>query len=115
MHKILKSYNNNIMVGVAPIDFDINISSFNYGWYIDCSKSFLYSGPPYNYNGYKTCLKKVKEEITVILDMKSQTIKFIIDNEFNNVIYYRNIPIDKPLSPVVFLYSQNDTVEIVKY
>ena len=52
---------------------------------------------------------------TVILDMKSQTIKFIIDNENNNVIYYRNIPRDKPLSRIVFLYSQNDTVEIVKY
>ena len=30
--KILKTYNHNIMVGVAPIDFDINNSLYyNYG------------------------------------------------------------------------------------
>ena len=35
--KILKTQNRCIMVGVAPIDFDINSSSFiTCGWYCNC-------------------------------------------------------------------------------
>ena len=56
--KIIKSNDNNIMVGVAPSDFDINSSSYdNCGWYYNLKDSCYYSGPPYNYN------KKVVEKI----------------------------------------------------
>ena len=48
--KILKSSSNNIMVGIAPNDFDINTSLYNNcGWYFRYSNSRLYSGPPHNY------------------------------------------------------------------
>ena len=45
------------------------------------------------------------------MDMEKGTLKFIIDNEDNGESY-SDIPIDKPLSPAVFLYYNNDSVEI---
>ena len=110
---ILKSYSNcnYFKVGVAPIDFDINKSSFNYGWYIDCSSSCLYSGEPQKYNGKMTYLNKIKDEIIIIMDMEKGTLKFIIDNEENGESY-SDIPIDNPLAPAVFLYYTNDSLEI---
>ena len=47
-----------IMVGVAPIDFDINASSYdNCGWYLNLysgsSTPILNSGSPHNYNAKK--------------------------------------------------------------
>ena len=113
---ILQSYSkcNYIKVGVAPLDFKLDSSSFNNGWFIDCSSSCLYSGPPQNYNGKFTFLNKVKDEIIVIMDMDKGTLKFIIDNEDNDESY-SNIPLDKPLTPAVFLYYKNDSVSINEY
>jgi hypothetical protein len=110
--KILKSNNNTIMVGVAPINFDINSSSYsNDGWYLYLRSSFLYSGLPHNYNNKKTNLPKVKEEIKIVMNMKNGTLRFIIDDE-DKGDSYTNIPINKPLVPVVFLYNKDDSVEI---
>ena len=59
--KILKTYNHNIMVEVAPIDFDINNSLYNnYGWYYNLNDSSLYSGPPYYYPKNNNDKKKEK-------------------------------------------------------
>ena len=100
------------MVGVAPIDFDINSSNYKTcGWYIYCSNSCLYSGPPFNYNRKNTNLSKVNDEIIVVKNMKKRTLKFIINDE-DNGDSYTDIPIDKPLFPAVLLYYQNDSVEI---
>ena len=104
---------NSIRVGVAPIDFKINESSYNYGWYLDCSNSYLYSGPPHNYNGKDSNLDNVGNEVVIALNIKNQTLKFIINNEDKGESY-KNIPIDKPLTPVVFLYYKNDSVEIIQ-
>ena len=103
------------MVGVAPIDFDINSSSFdNCGWYIYLYDSTLYSGPPHKYSDKSTNLSKVKDEIIVIMNMNKRTLKFIINNEDKGESY-TNIPIDKPLFPAVLLYEQNDSVEILEF
>ena len=53
------------MIGVAPIDFDINSSSYdNCGWYLFCnSNPVLYSAPPHNYIQRATNLPKVKNVI----------------------------------------------------
>jgi len=116
--KILKSKNKDLMVGVAPIDFDINSSSYNTcGWYLYCHKNCnnppLYSGPPYNYNYKSINLNKVKDEIIIIMNMNKRTLKFIIDNEDKGESY-SDIPIDKPIFPVVLLGNKDDSVEIVK-
>ena len=113
--KILNSHQNKyIMIGVAPIDFDINTSDFrNCGWYYYCNNSALYSGPPFNYDNKSTNLSKVQDEIIVVMNIEKRTLKFIINNEDKGESY-SNIPIDKPLAPAVFLYYQNDSVEINK-
>ena len=72
----------------------------------------LYSGPPHNYSCKGTNLNKVNDEITVIINMNKGTLKFIINNEDKGDSYI-NIPLDKPLAPVVFLYELNDSVEII--
>ena len=47
--KLLNVKNKDFMAGVAPIDFDINSSSWNTcGWYLSCDNLKLYSGPPFN-------------------------------------------------------------------
>ena len=104
------------MDGVAPIDFDINSSSYDIcGWYLFCyynySNSRLFSGPPYNYSYKETNLKQVKDEIIIIMNMNKRTLKFIINNEDKGDSYI-NIPTDKPLFPAVFLYNINDSIEI---
>ena len=112
--KILKTYQKIILVGVAPIDFDINSSSYNTcGWYIHCCDSTLYSGPPFNYNGKNTNLSKVNDEVTVVMNMQKRTLKFIINNE-DKGDSYTNIPIDKSLFPAVCLYNKDDSVEILE-
>ena len=128
--KILKSKFNNIMVGVAPLDFDINISSFDkYGWYFRVNDKQFFSGPPHNYYPYKKKEKKKRKysssssdsdkerkekkyEIILIMNIKNRTLKFIVNNKnINN--FYSEIPIDKPLTPAVFLYNKDDSVEII--
>ena len=111
--KILKSSYMNIMIGVAPNDFDVHSSMYtNCGWYFYCYNSKLRSGPPYNYNK-ETNLNKVTNEIIVIMDMIKKTLKFIIDNEDKGESYI-NIPLEKPIYPAIFLYDLNDSVEIIE-
>ena len=82
--KILNTKERNIMIGVAPIDFNFNSANYNIcGWYLHCyySPPTLYSGPPHKYNNFKTNLSKVIDEVVVIMNMKKGTLKFIINNE----------------------------------
>ena len=103
------------MVGVTTIDCDLKALSYNKcGWHISCFTSNLYSGPPHNYNGKETNLKRVDDEITIVMNMKKGTLKFIIDDEDKGESYM-NIPLDKPLIPVVILYDSNDKVRIREY
>ena len=110
---ILETYNKTFMVGVAPIDFDINSSSYTKcGWYFYAYCSVLYSGSPHNYKNRKTNFKKVEKEIKIVLNMKMRTLKFIVDGE-DKEESYSFLPTDKPLVPIVFLYHKNDSVEIL--
>ena len=112
--KILKTKSKDIMVGIAPIDFDISSSAHTTcGWYCHCEDSTLYSGQPHYYNCKSSGLSKVKDEIIVVMNMKKRTLKFIINDE-DKGDSYTNIPIDKPIFPAVLLHTQNDSVEIIK-
>ena len=113
--KILKTTHKYILVGVAPIDFIINQTSWHCGWYFECSISTLCSGPPYNYSDYKGFnLPKVNDEVIVIMNMEKRTLKFIINNE-DKGDQYTNIPIDKPLFPTVLLVDKDDSIQITNY
>ena len=110
--KILKSNNNDIMVGLATSDY--NFHSMNHekcGWYFNIRDSKLYSGPPFNYSGLKTNLRVVKDELVVVMNMKRRTLKFIINNE-DKGDSYTNIPIDKPLFPAISIAGKDNSVEI---
>ena len=110
--KILKSQNKSIMVGVAPIDFDILSSTQNTcGWYLSCDNSKLYSGPPFKYDCVKTNLSKVKDEVVIVMNMKKRTLKFILNNE-DKGDSYNNIPIDKSIFPAICLVHKDDSIEI---
>ena len=112
--KILKTKNKCIMVGVAPIDFDINSSDYSTcGWYFYCYDSTLFSGPPYKYSCKNSGLSKVNDEIVIKMNMKKRTLKFIINNEDKGDSYI-NIPIDKPIFPAVLLCQPDDSVEITE-
>ena len=111
--KILNSKNNRINVGVTTIDFDFNLEDpYKYGWYFYCRDSTFYSGPPNNYNGKKTKLKKPKNEIDISLNIQKRILKFKIDKE-DEEDFYTDIPIDKPIVPIVTLYNKDDSVEII--
>ena len=102
------------MVGVAPIDYDINKSDYsNCGWYMYCYNSHLYSGPPYNYSNKPISLSAVKDEVIIVMNMNKRSLKFIINNEDKGDAY-TNIPIEKPVVPAVIIHSINDSVEIKK-
>ena len=110
--KILKTNIKCISIGVAPIDFDIQTSTdTTCGWYLYCSNSTLYSGPPFNYEGMKSNLDILNNELVVVMNMKKRALKFIINNE-DKGDSYTNIPIDKPLFPAILLYNKDDSVEI---
>ena len=114
--KILNTTHKYILVGVAPIDFVINQTySQLLGWYIECSISTLFSGPPHNYSEYIGFnLPKVEDEVIVIMNMEKRTLKFIINNE-DRGDQYTNIPIDKPLFPAVLLVDKDDSIQITSY
>ena len=113
--KILKTNRKCVLVGVAPIDFIINQTSWHCGWYFECSISTLCSGPPYNYSDYKGFnLPKVNDEVIVIMNMEKRALKFIINNE-DKGDQYTNIPIDKPLFPTVLLVDKDDSIQITNY
>ena len=113
--KILNSKKNYINVGVTPIDFDFNKKEpYKYGWYYYCEDSTFYSGPPHNYNGKKTKLKIPKNEIIITMNTQKRILKFKVDKEEEEE-FYTDIPIDKPIVPIVTLSSKDDSVEIINY
>ena len=111
--KIIKSQKKHIMVGIAPIDFDINLSDYtNCGYYFYFYNSTLYSGPPYSYYGENSFLDKMdNDEIVIIANLNKRSLKFIINGEDKGESY-QNIPEDKLLAPSIILFNQYDSVEI---
>ena len=112
--KIINSFDNNhFYIGLASSDFNTNEDYRYCGWYLYCWNSTLNSGPPFNYHSKETNLKKVENEVIINMNMKTRTLKFIIDNEDKGESY-SNIPFDKPLYPAVFLYYTNDSIQFIK-
>ena len=114
--KILKTSSYAIMIGIATSDFDFNRASYdtnnNFGWYYWCYSGVLYSGPPHNYQNKGTNLKSQKNEVTVTMNVKKRSLKFIIEGE-DKGDSYTDIPLNKPLFPSVLLYNKGDSVEII--
>ena len=45
--------------------------------------------------------------------MKEGTIKFIIDDK-DYGIAFKDIPLDKPLYPAIYMYYENDSLQFIK-
>jgi len=115
--KILKTKNTNPMIGVVPHDVNRNQTEIynKCGWYFSCYSNQLYSGPPFNYEGFVyNSIEKVSDGhiVTVKLDMIKRNISFII-NGTDYGIAYNNIPTNKELSLCVILFYPDDIVELV--
>lgn len=108
-------------VGAAPFDVgrDDGCAHTQYGWYLRCEDFTLWSGPPQNfrmksYSLKKTFKEKIKVgcEVGVCVDLGSGTISFEVHGKSLGVAY-ENIPMNKPIVPVVVLSHKDDSVEII--
>ena len=115
--KILKTSHYYIMIGISTSDFDFNRASYetnnNFGWYYYYYSGGLYSGPPHKYQNKGINLKSKINEVTVVMNMKKRSLKFIIDGEDKGDSYI-DIPLDKQIFPSVLLYNKDDSVEIIE-
>ncbi len=110
--KILKSKQYQINVGITTIDFMEKSQGYTNGWYLFCNDFKLCSGPPHNFLGKISNLKK-NDEIIIVMDMYKGALKFITNNE-DKGDSYTDIPLDKSLFPSITLYNKDDSVEIIK-
>ena len=110
------------LIGVAPYYKDneetVYFGGRVDGWYLNCSKSKLMSGPPHNIHGKAYGPRKEAGEyinagdvIGVIMDMTKGELSFVV-NGMNLGIAYGGIPLDEPLAPSAILSNPGDSVEL---
>ena len=110
--KILKTKEKKIMVGISFTNFPSgNSNCEENGWLLNCNNLRLYSNSK---NSVISNLSEIDDEILIIFNSYFGTLKFIINNEDKGDSFF-NIPLDKPLTPIVFLFDEKDSVMINKY
>ena len=99
-------------ISISQINNNKNNDNNNYGYYLYLRNSNFYSDFPFKYRNKKTNIKKIENEVTIVMDVKKRELKYIINNEDknNNDPLYTNIPIEKPLYPTILLYDENDSI-----
>ena len=122
--KVVKSWMNNargVYVGVAPSDVSpLNNENFEKcGWYLDCYRSRLWSGPPHWARAVEYGVRKGEgryvntgDVVGVVMDMERGKLSFVIEG-VNRGVGVEGIPLDKPLVPCVILEYNGDSVEII--
>ena len=112
--KLLNSTDNfHYYLGVATSDFNINANYSHCGWYLYVYNQRLYTSNENNIanNNFKADIPK--SEIKIVMNMKERTLKFIIDGK-DNGIAFKDIPLDKPLYPAIYMYYENDSLQFIK-
>ena len=124
--KILKSYRNDggsIRIGVAPLDIDQNDGNNDNicGWYFECYRSKLHSGPPHNYGGKNYGPRKKEGEyvrtgdtVGVVMNTITGELSFAVNGTYLGFAY-SEIPLDKPLAPCVILRYNGDSIKFEPY
>ena len=138
--KIIKSKSKKIMIGIAQTEPDLlgkvllqvldpkSKSIFkrkcfmyylinnkddiilNYGWYFSINSLSLFSDSPHNYRGKGVNFIINPDEIKININMKEGTFNLLVDDDI--VQLYNNIPLNKPISPAILLYDEEDSIEI---
>ena len=116
--KVVSTRNSYIMIGVAPADIDVESRKnySQYGWYLYCYDSALYSGPPHkcdrkSYGQDKSIHSG--DVVSVLMDTAKGELSFSVNRVYLGVAC-SGIPLDKPLVPVCILDEKDDTVEILR-
>lgn len=111
-----------IYIGIAPYNINQNKDNNDRscGWYLRCFDMSLFSGPPHSYKEiryYKGTERPpflaIGDKVDVLFDAgfgDLATLAFKYKDTLD-MPAYENIPIDKPLVPVVLLYWNGDCVE----
>lgn len=119
--KFLNNKIPHVCFGVAPYDYDLYMKGkpYYFGWSLHINSNTysptLYSDKPHNYSGESTsllCYNYYKcDEVGLIMDTNKGDLYFILNNE-KPIKCYSNIPLDKPLSPIVYFDEINESLEI---
>lgn len=112
---------NGVMFGVAPIDIDTSVgvdNSENCGWYFSAYGRNLYSGPPQNKRSgsYSACDKiRAGDVVTVTIDTRgSKGILSFAVNGKDLGVAFNDIPLDSLLVPALFIYKNEERVELIE-
>ena len=112
--KLLNSTDNfHYYLGVATSDFNINANYSHCGWYLYVYNQRLYTSNENNIANKNFKADIPKSEIKILMNMKERTLKFIIDGK-DNGIAFKDIPLDKPLYPAIYMYYENDSLQFIK-
>ena len=112
--KLLNSKDNfHYYLGIATSDFNINENYRHCGWYLYVWNQRLYSQNQDNIANKYFNADVPKNEVKIVVNMKERTLKFIIDGK-DNGIAFKDIPLDKPLYPAIFMYYTNDSLQFIK-
>lgn len=100
-------------VGVAPADIDQG-ECYNFetcGWYLNCCRGTLCSGPPHSYAEKAYCPMKGDEPCIdprgvfgIVADTGKGEVSFVV-GEINLGAAYVGVPLDKPLVPCAILVN----------
>ena len=103
----------NILIGIGPNNIKNEINFCIQCWSFICgeSKLCLKSEKETEYNNHSGKLKK-GDIISVIVDRKSGNLSFQV-NDIDYGIAFSKIPKDDILYPIISIYDENQTVEIV--
>ena len=83
----------------------------NFRWYLSINNSSLFSDAPQNFRNSNINFKINQDEIIININMKDRTFNLLTDGE-NKLQLYNNIPLNKPISPSILLYDEEDSIEI---
>ena len=112
--KLLNSTDNfHYFLGVATSDFNIKENYDHCGWYLYVWNQELYTSNQNNIANKNFKAEFPKNEVKIVMNMKEGTLKFIIDGK-DNGIAFKDIPLDKPLYPAIYMYYENDSLQFIK-
>ena len=120
----LEGSSSDMFIGVAPVDVDPNLVESHplRGWFLSTYRSNIVSGPPHNaqYLNYDRERGHVKtgDTVEVVCDLVAEgeerfvTVSYVVNGRDLGVAF-RNVPLDKPIVPIVLMRNTGDSVEFM--